>query len=101
MNKSQNKKGVVVLLVLCFAMAVCAAAALNMLFIGGFISSRFVWLGLALVAAASVAINVASVSKRKRKDEDNIATISKPFAVCLVSVAMLWVLTLIVAIVKL
>ncbi|MBQ9991795.1 MAG: hypothetical protein IJP33_00005 [Firmicutes bacterium] len=99
MKKEQNKKGIVALLSTFMLAAMAGALVINIMVIVDMLSPKLMWLGLALVSLSSVAINVSSVSKRKRKDEDNIATISKPFAVGLVTLACAWALSLILALV--
>jgi len=99
MKKEQNKKGAVAFLGILLFAAMAAGLAINILVIMNIISPKLLWLGLAVISLASVAVNVSSVSKRKRKDEDNIATISKPLAIALVTLAVCWVLSMILALV--
>ena len=101
MEREQHKRGIVSILAMLITLALCGAFILNLLFIGGILPSWVIWLGLCAVAFASVSINIASVAKRNRREEDNIATIPKAVAIAVVTIAVIWLLTFIIALAKL
>ena len=100
MKENKQKKGTVALLTIFITCMLLIALALNILHIMSIIPVGVIWIGFALIAVASVSINVASVAKRNRYDEDNIATISKPLAIVIVTIAFAWLLTFIMALAR-